>query len=64
MPGQKRTRSVRDSGTSTCDADTTIDRGAWDAGVARLRSAGVAPDCLRFPGGHELEREVLARLAR
>jgi predicted esterase len=44
------------------DTDTTIDRGAWDAGVARLRAAGHEPELLRFSGGHELEAQILVRL--
>jgi len=44
------------------DADATIDRVAWDSGVARLRAAGIEPECLRFPGGHELDPATLAHV--
>jgi predicted esterase len=46
------------------DADTAIDRGAWDSGVARLRAAESEPECLRFAAGHELEGALLAHLGR
>jgi predicted esterase len=45
------------------DADATIERPAWEAGLARLRTHGVEPEVLTFPGGHELEPGLLARLA-
>lgn len=45
------------------DADTSIDRAAFEAGLARLRAAGVEPEVLRFAGGHELEPATLARIA-
>jgi predicted esterase len=44
------------------DADTTIDRAAWDSGLARLSAAGIEPECLRFPGAHDLDAAALARL--
>lgn len=44
------------------DADTSIDRDAWEAGVARLRAAGSEPELLHFTGGHELEPATLAFL--
>jgi predicted esterase len=46
------------------DADHAIDRSAWEAGVARLRAASIEPQCLRFPGGHELEAATLEVLGR
>ena len=46
------------------DADTSIDRNAWDAGLERLRATGIEPELVRFAGGHELEAEILARLGR
>jgi predicted esterase len=45
------------------DADTSIDRAAFEAGLARLRAAGVEPEVLRFAGGHELEPATVARIA-
>lgn len=46
------------------DADTAIDRNAWEAGIARLRATGIDPECQRFDGAHELESELLAALGR
>ncbi len=46
------------------DADSAIDRNAWDVGIARLCAAGVAPELLRFAGGHELEPATLALLGQ
>ena len=44
------------------DSDTAIDRGAWDAGVARLRAANIEPELVRFAGSHELESATLASM--
>lgn len=45
------------------DADTTIDRAAWEQGLTRLRAEECAPNVRRFPGGHEFEAGVLKELA-
>jgi predicted esterase len=44
------------------DGDESIERAAFDAGLARLRTAGIEPDVARFAGGHALEGATLARL--
>ena len=44
------------------DADTSIERAAWEQGVARLRAAGIEPELVRFAGAHEFEPTILARL--
>jgi predicted esterase len=45
------------------ERDESIDRSAFAAGLERLRALGVEPEHVRFPGGHELDPEVLASLA-
>ena len=44
------------------DRDATLDRAAFDAGLAALRAAGVASEVRRFPGGHELDPVALQDL--
>lgn len=44
------------------DADTSIDRGVWEQGLARLRAAGSEPEVRCFPGGHELDAATLRDL--
>jgi predicted esterase len=44
------------------DADDSIERAAFDAGLERLRAAGIEPEVARFAGGHALEPGALARL--
>lgn len=44
------------------EADTSIDRAAWEQGVERLRAAGIEPELVRFAGAHELEAATLGRL--
>jgi predicted esterase len=44
------------------DADESIDRAAFDAGLERLRAAGLEPEVAHFAGGHALDAAALARL--
>jgi predicted esterase len=56
-----RARGVR-FGFVLGDGDTTIERTAFDEGLARLRAHGIEPEVRRFDGGHELEANTLREL--
>jgi len=43
-------------------SDATIDRGAWEKGLERLRALSVEPEVAHPAVGHELEPATLARL--
>lgn len=44
------------------DQDAVVGPSVLQENEARLRMAGVIPDTLRFPGKHELDRTMLARV--
>jgi predicted esterase len=55
----RRARIVRVLG----DADDLADPGAVAAEDARIDRMGIEAEMIRFPGGHEIDAGVLARLA-
>ncbi len=46
------------------ERDASVDRTAVERDCERLRSAGLRPELVRFPGGHELDPATLVRLAQ